>query len=441
MSLPSAYEIKTKNGIELESFNNNKFVSHYLNTPEIFTTKNKPHFFDVKARYNVHKSKDLNNWICIYHQKNYEDANILNETMKKCCKGIGLKVSDPLWIEVNSNNFKDWIEEINSESPEQKQITVCVLDRNMDKIYEKLKIDSLNKKGYLTQCVKTQSLRKNAMSACTNLLKQINSKLGGASYAIDYDNSVKKENLMVVGVDSSHISGKRTGVAMVASTDDKFLNFYNKIDIIAEKNKEQLTYCVRGFLEEAIQNYFKQNSNKKNRLPSGIVIYRQGCSFEQKEYLKKEIAEIKSFLDGEGIKNILRENPIPFYYVLVNTKTNFKFFEMEKVNNSTNYNNPQQGFIIYDQVTNPDLFEFYLQPQLVTQGTATPSLFTVVYGDLNLPEMVVKLTYDLCFNYPNWNGPIRVPGPLKLAEKLSKMTAKHTKSEIHQMLKNSLSFI
>jgi len=302
----------------------------------------------------------------------------------------------------------------------------------MDNLYAKLKLDSLSKKGYLTQCVKTQSLRKNAMSACTNLLKQINSKLGGASYAVEFDPTVKKENLMIVGVDSSHISGKRTGVAMVASTDDKFLNFYNKIDIIAEKNKEQLTFCVRTFLEEAINNYFKKNVNSENRLPSGIVIYRQGCSFEQKEFLKKEIAEIKSFLSGEGIKNILAENPIPFYYVLVNTKTNFKFFEMEKVNNFMNYNNPQQGFIIYDQVTNPDLFEFYLQPQLVTQGTATPSSFTVASGDLEKPEMIVKLTYDMCFNYPNWNGPIRVPGPLKLAEKLSKMTAKYTKTEIHK---------
>jgi aubergine-like protein len=336
--------------------------------------------------------------------------------------------------------YQDWIEEIKSESPEKKQIIICVLDRNMDRLYKELKSDSLNKKGYNSQCVKTQSLRKNAMSACTNLLKQINSKLGGASYAVEYDKTVLEENLMIVGVDSSHISGKRTGVAMVASSDSKFLNYYNKIDIIEEKNKEQLTFCVRSFLEEAIQNYFKLNKSKK-RLPSGIVIYRQGCSFEQKEFLKKEIAEISSYLSGEGLQNILKENPIPFYYVLVNTKTNFKFFEMEKVNNFVNYNNPQQGFIIYDQVTNPDLFEFYLQPQLVTQGTATPSLFTVVSGNLEKPEMVVKLTYDLCFNYPNWSGPIRVPGPLKLAEKLSKMTAKYTKAEIHNSLKNNLCYI
>jgi len=246
---------------------------------------------------------------------------------------------------------------------------------------------------------------------------------------------------MVIGVDSSHISGKRTGVAMTASTDSNFLNYYNYIDIIEEKNKSQLVYCVSKFIEQALANYFKQNSNSRSRLPSGIVIYRQGVSIEQKEYLKEEIAAIENLLKGVGVNNILKDNPIPFYYVLVNTKTNLKFFEMEKSKGQVSYSNPQQGFIIYDQVTNPNLFEFYLQPQFVTGGTATPSQFQVAFGDFDEPEMVVKLTYDLCYNYPNWNGPIRVPGPLKLAEKLAKMTAKYTRTEINSNLINSLSFI
>lgn len=246
---------------------------------------------------------------------------------------------------------------------------------------------------------------------------------------------------MIVGVDSSHIQGKRTGVALTASTDKAFLNYYNKIDIIEEKNKEQLIFSVRTFLEEALQNYFKINSQEKKKLPSAIIIYRQGVSLQQKEFLKLELEEIQNYLDGVGKNNLLKDNPIPFYYVIVNTKTNFKFFESYHNKNIVDYANPQQGFIIYDQITNPKFFEFYLQPQFVTAGTATPSLFHVACGNLNKPEMIIKLTYDLCFSYPNWTGPIRVPGPIKLAEKLSKMTAKYTLQEINGLLRNSLSFI
>jgi hypothetical protein len=66
----------------------------------------------------------------------------------------------------------------------------------------------------------------------------MNSKLGGYFYKVDFEKEVKNMNLLVCGVDSSHISGKRTGVAMVATLNNDFTNYYNKIDIIKEEKKE-----------------------------------------------------------------------------------------------------------------------------------------------------------------------------------------------------------
>ena len=47
---------------------------------------------------------------------------------------------------------------------------------------------------------------------------------------------------MVIGVDSSHIKGKRTGVAMIATINESFTEFYNREEIIEEENKEQLHF-------------------------------------------------------------------------------------------------------------------------------------------------------------------------------------------------------
>ena len=94
-----------------------------------------------------------------------------------------------------------------------------------------------------------------------------------------------------------------------------------------------------------------------------------------------------------------------------------------------------------DDVTDPNFFEFYIQPQIVTQGTATPTCFHVAFGNMKSPEIIPKLTYDLCFLYANWQGPVRVPGPLKAAEKLSKMTAKFTKAELNEKLKTSQAYL
>ena len=89
---------------------------------------------------------------------------------------------------------------------------------------------------------------------------------------------------------------------------------------------------------------------------------------------------------------------------------------------------------MFKEVTNPNLFEFYMQPQQVTGGSATPTCYNVHCGDLNQPEMIMYLTYGLCQMYANWQGPVRIPNVIKNAEKLSKMTAKYTKDTLNQNL-------
>ena len=224
---------------------------------------------------------------------------------------------------------------------------------------------------------------------------------------------------MVIGVDSSHVKRKGTGVAMVATINDSYTDFFNKEEIINEENnKEQLQYCVSSFIEEAIEAYKKKNKEK----PKGIIIYRQGVSLQQKEYLKTEISQIDATCNTKGVL---------YYYVLVNTKTTFKFFEKS----NKGFSNPNSGLLVIDGVTNRNFFEFYIQPQEVTQGSATPTCFHVAYGNLNFPEMIPKFTFDLCHIYSNWQGTVRIPNVIKAAEKLSKMTAKYTQDVLNDKLK------
>ena len=162
-------------------------------------------------------------------------------------------------------------------------------------------------------------------------------------------------------------------------------------------------------------------SGLNKQLPGGIIIYRQGVSFQQKEFLDNEVINIQKVCD---------KNKIPYEYILVNTKTTYKFFEKNK----NEYKNPEGGLLVINGVTNRNLFEFYIQPQQVTGGSATPSCFTVAYGNMNYPEIIPKLTFDLCHLYSIWQGTIRVPHVLKSAEKLSKITAKYTVEELNKEL-------
>jgi hypothetical protein len=263
------------------------------------------------------------------------------------------------------------------------------------------------------------------MSVCSKILLQINAKLRGVNYKIKFDKTIENRELMVMGVDSSHIKGKRTGVAMVSSIDKDFTDFYNKEEIIKEENKEQLQFKVSSFIEEAINTYKKENKGNK---PKNLIIYRQGVSLQQKKYLKGEII---------NIDKVCKTNNILYYYILVNTKVNYKFFAQ----NQKAYSNPGPGLLVVDGITNRNFFEFYIQPQLVTGGSATPTCFHVAYGNMNFPEFLPKFTYDLCHLYSNWQGPVRIPNVIKAAEKLAKMTAKYTFAELNDNLKLGQSYL
>lgn len=92
---------------------------------------------------------------------------------------------------------------------------------------------------------------------------------------------------MIIGVDTSHIKDK-TGIAMVATINESFTEFFNKEQIIKDKNNYQCNLNISSFLEEAIEVYKKEN----NESPKGIIIYRQGFSLCEKEYLKTEVYKI-----------------------------------------------------------------------------------------------------------------------------------------------------
>ena len=375
--------------------------------------------------FKVISKKDMTKWICLYRKSNYNDADYLFKSLSKASQGYGLVISEPEWVEMGDrDDAPTWVNTADDYmNGNQYKFALFLLDRN-DRIYRTIKIHSLCRQGYVSQVVKVSSLKKNALSVCSKILLQINAKLSGVSYIAKFDNDVKDRKLMIIGVDSSHIKGKRTGVAMVATINPSFTNFYNKEHIIEEKTKEQFVFSISSFIEEAIAKYNEFNKH----LPGGIIIYRQGVSFQQKEFLEKEVQNIQKVCD---------KNKILYEYILVNTKTTYKFFEYQK----GGYVNPEGGLLVLNGVTNRNLFEFYIQPQKVTGGSATPSCFTVAYGNLNFPEIIPKLTFDLCHLYSNWQGPVRVPHVLKSAEKLSKMTAKYTCEELNASLSTGQAYL
>ena len=319
----------------------------------LFIGENNKNINIYERYFPVSKNIDMISWLCFYEKSNYDDADNLYKTLNKASKGFGIQIFEPEWIEMPDRSspkiWSDTADDYIGKGKDKYSFAIFLIgqkDKN-GKLYSHLKKHSLCTNGYVSQVIKVSSLQKRGvMSICSKILLQVNAKLGGYSYQIKNINKDKK-SLMAIGIDSSYIKRKGRGIAMVATIDDSFNNFYNKEEIINEddeKNIKKLEFCVRSFIEEAIEVYKSKNIVE----PQGIIIYRQGVSLKEKEYLEIEIEKIDEFCNFKNID---------YYYILVNTKTTLKFFELkEKKRNKYKvdifYNNPQPGLLIIDGVTN-----------------------------------------------------------------------------------------
>ena len=443
VKLKSAFETKEIYGLNIvEAKDVDKFTGKIMSLPELNGENGK--IKNLGRTFKVFNAKPISS-ICLFHSKNEKDARYLKQIMYKAKEEYGIVLDKNDFKHVGSEYYEDWTSLIDKCIKTKKyNIISFLINDHLDSIglYAKLKFYTQEQKGVVTQFIKTKSLKKNALSVVSNILIQMNTKIGGTSCIASFNEDIKKENLMVVGVDSSGYeeNGKLyQNISFCASLDKYFTNYVNKKTTVTIEDYDNTNLPIATFMETALAEYFKIHK----QFPTGIIIYRQGISKGQKNYLKTEIEQLQKIFNGDSDKKCFKDIKIKYYYVLVNKKSSLKFFEESTYNNKRNrnndkgiYDNPDSGLLICDKLISSDKFEFYIQPQKVTQGTATPTCFQVEYGNMNCPEILPKLTFDLCFLYSNWRGPVRVPAPLKYAEKLAK-----SKAGVNDAIKNTLSYI
>ena len=74
------------------------------------------------------------------------------------------------------------------------------------------------------------------------------------------------------------------------------------------------------------------------------------------------------------------------------------FLKMER-----GLNNPPPGTVVDSVITRDELFDFFLVPQGVSQGTVTPTHYNVLEFSTTLkPDHLQQIAYKMCFMYYNW---------------------------------------
>jgi aubergine-like protein len=350
------------------------------------------------------------NWTMAYHAQNcFEAADNLCRNMIKASNGVGIKnFQEPSeWLEYNKEGDIRELEQrftsLFGTDPKTWPKMVLFVLKFEDK-YPPMK-KFFEAKGIPSQCVKMGTAMKDSLSIASNILKQMNPKMGFNNYALQMPDGVSKK-MMLIGIDVTH-KPKKSIVGVVGSYDEGCMKYTSEY-VIQDKGQE-----IVHNLKNPLKNLFTSFQNHRSCLPDHIVVYRDGVGDSMRNtIMETEIGQLDEIV-GEIYNNMSHPK---ITVVVVNKRISQKFF--------ANGQNPEPGTVIDKKVVNKESaaisYDFYAVSQNTTQGCVTPTHYFVQFDDSGMPKQVLEqLTYNLAYGYQNWAGSIKVPAPCQYAHKVA----------------------
>lgn len=351
-------------------------------------------------------------WAICYQYRDTNSANDLLRDYISASQRIGIEIQEPVWIELdNMHNIQSFEQQLSALCESGKTPTIVLIMLSNENLYSSFKAVCYDH-NVLSQCVQYKNFKKVNMSVATNILKQMQCKLGADLYNIDLPQGLNP-NTMLIGIDVCHES-QRSIVGFCASINKKLSQYYSE-KILQNKGQEIVTAQLKGSIKAALEA-FAQNHNQ---YPDHFIIFRDGVGDAMRaQVLNHEVDQLKKAI--EETYNTAAKNP-HITVIIVNKRITQRFFGQDEEGNLLN---PPSGCLVNKDVVEKSEsnkeFDFYLVPAGANQGCVQPTHFYVALNESPMTrETIEKLTYDLCYYYFNWSGSIKVPAPCQYAHKIA----------------------
>ena len=295
-----------------------------------------------------------------------------------------------------------------------KMVVVVLGQENNYKMYKEL----FQEYKIPSQIVTVRNANSFNPSKASNILRQINSKIGGDLFHLKFPEAVDKMRSMLIGIDVCH-SGPNSIVGLACSINREMSQYYSEY-LVQRKGQEIVENQMKEALKKAIEAFAGMH---KGMLPTNYIIYRDGVGDAMRnQVIDKEIAQFREVF--AEIYNKTEMTP-QITLIVVNKRITQRFFIQDHNGNLTN---PPSGCIV-DQglVENsgsedkPDQgFDFFITPSGANQGCVLPTHMHVPLNESQLKKVEIQhLTFALCHYYFNWAGSIKVPAPCQYAHKIA----------------------
>lgn len=231
----------------------------------------------INLRCKVHTPSVLKDWIAVFSDNRNQDRDEFENflrTLIEAGKTFGIQVSEPGYYYADGS-LGSFIEKIENDVKKNSkpQIVLTFLNNHEAKFYSDLKQLLYLKLGVPHQNVLRKSMFKNAMSVCSNILLQINAKLGDPLWQIGRSlKEVRDKKIAIGGIAIYHklINRKDSCAAFVGTIDNEFTKYFSSAKLMP--NNAQSIDAMQDIMIKWIRSYFKKN----NTLPDTLIVYRDG---------------------------------------------------------------------------------------------------------------------------------------------------------------------
>ena len=211
--------------------------------------------------------------------------------MVKASGQLKIKVEEPYWIELEDEQDEEELrfrlqEFMMEDKADFRHPTLCLAVLGRENNYKMFK-EVFGDYRIPSQVVTTRNGHSFNLSKATNILKQVNSKIGGNLFTMKFPEKMSKMHTMLIGIDVCH-SGPQSIVGFAASTNKEMSQYYSEY-LVQKKGQEIVQTAMKDAIKEAIEVFATKN---KGEYPSNFVIYRDGLGDAQRDIcLAKEIPQ------------------------------------------------------------------------------------------------------------------------------------------------------
>lgn len=369
----------------------------------------------------------INRWVLLYDKFQADYVKCVLNNLDKVAQNLKFSLKAPTQQICVSDraDLGKLVAQLGSGPDTPQIVLVFVNRRTATGLYKEFK-RRCHAAGILTQFFVNFNPNRDAESSPKyhNIILQMQAKLGNNLWLIDHALS----DTLVLGADVYHSRNGRSVASLVGQFGKHLRHTYSETCIQSSQYEE-----IIGSMSAMFLKILEQYHRVEKKLPARVIFYRDGVG---QSFIERTLEqEVGGIIEAMEKKFALKRPKITV--VLVTKRISDKF-----ATRHGHPGNPLPGTVVESGVVEPGRASFFMIAQKVTQGTANPTKYQVVYDENETRfEDLIRLTHNLCWGYFNWMGPVKVPAPVQYAHKNCYLLGELQDAKVRQELKSLMYYL